>query len=70
MKYVDVPRSSAKDSMIQTGMPEWQAEAVCNLLDLLRNGTMAGPSDTVQKVTGKVPITFDQFAKDHAAAFR
>jgi len=69
VKYVDVPRDTAEASMIQTGMPQWQAEAICQLMDQLRSGTMSGPTDVVEKIAGKTPISFDHFARENAAAF-
>jgi uncharacterized protein YbjT (DUF2867 family) len=69
VQYVDVPRETAKASMIQNGMPEWQAEAISELFDLLRKGQMAGPTNTVREVAKKEPFTFDQFARDHVSAF-
>jgi hypothetical protein len=50
-------------------MPQWQAEAICQLMDQLRAGTMSGPTDVVEKIAGKKPIPFDQFARENAAAF-
>jgi hypothetical protein len=55
--------------MLQNGMPEWQAEGISELMDLLRKGLMAGPTNTVREVAKKEPFTFDQFARDHVSAF-
>jgi hypothetical protein len=56
--------------MTGTGMPEWLAEALCELMDLLRAGRLAGVSHDVEAVTGRPATSFEQFARDHADAFR
>jgi uncharacterized protein YbjT (DUF2867 family) len=70
VRYVDVPRTAAKESMMKGGMPEWQAEAVLELTDLLRAGKMSGVTNTVQEIAKKPPISIDQFVKDHRALFQ
>ena len=39
------------------------------LYGLFAAGKAAGTTDTVERITGRAPISFDQFARDHAAAF-
>jgi uncharacterized protein YbjT (DUF2867 family) len=70
VNYVDVPRDAAKQSMLQMGMSDWQAESILELTDLLKAGKMSGVSGDVRKVTGKPPRSIEQFLSDHAAAFR
>jgi uncharacterized protein YbjT (DUF2867 family) len=67
--YVDVPRAAAKDAMLKSGLPGWRAESLCELMDLLKEGAMAGPTDVVRTVAKRQPITFDEFARAHVAAF-
>jgi hypothetical protein len=40
------------------------------LFGITRGGYLAEISPAVEQVTGKKPITFSQFAKDHAVAFK
>ncbi len=68
--YVDVPRETAKQSMTGAGMPAWQAEAVLELTDLLKAGKLAGVSSDVEQITGHPARSLEQFARDHAGAFR
>jgi uncharacterized protein YbjT (DUF2867 family) len=68
--YIDVPPEAARDSMLKAGNPEWNARAVAELMAHFGTGAAARTTDTVERVTSKAPITFDQFARDHAAAFR
>jgi uncharacterized protein YbjT (DUF2867 family) len=69
VKYVDVPRDTAKPALLSTGMPEWLAEGVLELMDLMRAGKMDVVTDDVERVTGTKPRTYEQFARDHAGVF-
>jgi uncharacterized protein YbjT (DUF2867 family) len=69
VKYVDVPRDAAKKAMLGSGMPEWQAEAISQLMDDVRAGKLAIVTGEVQRVTGKPPRTLEQFVQENRAAF-
>jgi uncharacterized protein YbjT (DUF2867 family) len=69
VKYVDVPPDAAFDSMLKAGMAEWNARAVTELYTVFAAGLAAGTTDTIERITGRRPIAFEQFARDHAAAF-
>jgi uncharacterized protein YbjT (DUF2867 family) len=69
IRYVDVPPEAAHDSMLKAGMPEWNARAVTELYGIFAAGAAARTTATVEQITGQRPIAFDQFARDHAAAF-
>jgi (4-alkanoyl-5-oxo-2,5-dihydrofuran-3-yl)methyl phosphate reductase len=69
-EFDDVPRDTAKPALVSTGMPEWLAEGVLELMDLMRAGKMDAVTDDVERVTGAKPRTYEQFARDHAAVFR
>jgi uncharacterized protein YbjT (DUF2867 family) len=69
IRYVDVPPETAFDYMLKAGMPQWNARAVTELYGIFAAGEAAGTTDTVERITGRAPISFDQFARDHAAAF-
>jgi hypothetical protein len=66
---VDVPPEAAFDSMLKAGMPQWNAHAVTELYGIFAAGEAAGVTDTIERITGRAPVSFDQFARDHAAAF-
>jgi uncharacterized protein YbjT (DUF2867 family) len=68
--YVDVPPEAAKQSMMQSGMPEWQADAINVLMADLRAGVYARLTDIVQTVGGKNPTTLARFIAENSAAFR
>jgi uncharacterized protein YbjT (DUF2867 family) len=68
--YVDVPEDTARQEMKQSGMPEVLVEANMELYGLYKLGYASEVTPVVEQVTGKKPITFEQFANDYAEAFK
>jgi hypothetical protein len=56
--------------MLKAGMPAWNAAAVTELYEVFATGQSAAITDVVQRLTGRPPITFEEFVRDHADAFR
>ncbi len=67
IRYVDIPPDTAKQAMLQSGMPEWAANMMTTLYTMESQGSNAEVTNTVVEVTGKEPITFDQFAQTFAS---
>ena len=70
IKYVDLAESAARDGMLQAGLPQWQVDALMELHAINKQGLWAIVALDIEKVTGKPPIQFAQFARDHAEKFR
>jgi len=70
ISYVDVPPEAAKRGMMDAGMPEWFAEALNELYAAWTEGHGAIVTGVVRDVTKKEPLTFDEFARDYAGAFK
>jgi uncharacterized protein YbjT (DUF2867 family) len=69
IQYVDVPISAAADGMRKSGMPDWNVQAVSDLLAYFATGAAATVTDTVARLLGRPATSFEQFVKDHRAAF-
>ena len=69
INYVDVPEDAAREEMKKLGMPDVLVEANIELYNLYKAGYAAEVTPVVEQVTGKKPISFEQFAKDNADAF-
>ena len=69
IRYVDVPISAAADGMRNSGMPDWNVHAVSDLLAYFATGAAATVTDTVPRLLGRPATSFEQFVKDHRAAF-
>ena len=55
---------------MSAGTPEWSADALVDLQRFYCEGKASLVTDDVERLIGHRPITFDQFARDYAFAFR
>ena len=70
INYVDVPEDTARRSMKDMGMPESIVEALMELAAIIKAGYASAVSPAVKQITGKQPISFEQFAKDYLQFFK
>lgn len=70
VSYVDVPEAAARKAMLDMGMPAWMVDAMMELHGIDKAGYAAQVTDAVQKVTGRAPMSFAEFAKKNAAAWK
>lgn len=70
VKYVEVPMEAARSAMLGMGMDEWLVNALVELYDYYGAGRADMVTDDVRKVAGQEAITFAQFARDYAQAFK
>jgi uncharacterized protein YbjT (DUF2867 family) len=69
IEFVDIPGESAHQAMIGAGMPEFVAGQIVAIFDQLRQGVAAQVTDAVEALTGRPPLHFGAFARDHACLF-
>jgi hypothetical protein len=55
---------------MQNGLPESAAQFMGLLYSVVRNGWAAGVTDDVRQVTGRAPLSFAEFARRSAAAWK
>jgi uncharacterized protein YbjT (DUF2867 family) len=61
--YVNISEDDTRRMLTKDmGMSEWHTNILLELLKLSRDGYLSNVSDAVEKVTGKEPISFSQFA--------
>jgi uncharacterized protein YbjT (DUF2867 family) len=70
IQYVPVDDATARAAMLQTGMPEFYADAMIDLHRYFRTGAGARVTATVAQITGRPPTGFERFVRDHLALFR
>ncbi len=70
LKYVNVPDQAARDSMLGSGMPAPIADAFIEFCGVIRAGQAALVTDTVAKLTGRQPRTFEAWVQENVAAFK
>ncbi|PRY16319.1 uncharacterized protein YbjT (DUF2867 family) [Pontibacter ummariensis] len=69
VEFVDVPEAAAFDAMVSHGAQDWMANALLELYRVQRAGHSSITNDTVERLTGRPPRTFRQFAEDCKSAF-
>ncbi len=69
IRCVQVPTEAAIQVLIRNGIPPRVAGAVGQSFESIRDGKATQLNDTVARVTGKLPRTFDAWAQVHAQRF-
>jgi len=69
IEYVYVPMEAYRKTLARFLTNEWHLNAVCALFREIAEGDTPHTTDTVQKLTGKPPISLEQFVRDHKAVF-
>jgi uncharacterized protein YbjT (DUF2867 family) len=70
INYVNISEETARQSMRSAGMPERETEMVLGLYAEQKAGNYSTISPAVEQITGKKPISFEQFVNDYIEAFR
>ncbi len=68
--YVPVTPEQFRAGALGAGLPEWLVSALERLNEIFASGAAAAVTDDVRRVARKEPTTFEQFARDHAEAFK
>jgi uncharacterized protein YbjT (DUF2867 family) len=68
--YVDVTEEQFLEAATGSGMPRKLAEDIVDLQRYYISGAMVAATPWVERLTGRKPSGFDQFARDYADAFR
>jgi uncharacterized protein YbjT (DUF2867 family) len=70
VRYVDLTDEQLKAGLLASGQPEWAATALLELNTYARQGHASVVTDTVERLTGRAARPLEQWARDHAAAYR
>lgn len=70
IQYVDIPPIAAKLFMLKTGMDRRLVNALMEMLGSLRRNEGAIVTDTVPRITGQPPRTFEAWCREHSQAFQ
>jgi len=69
VKYVQCSRQDCMNNMMKKGVPEWQVEGIVELFDMVNDGMMQTPTQDVEHIIGKKPMTMDEFMMKNANMF-
>jgi uncharacterized protein YbjT (DUF2867 family) len=69
LRTVGIEPEVAVESMLRNGLPPQVAGAVAQSMAAIRDGRATQMTDTVRRITGRPPRTFEAWAEEHAAHF-
>jgi uncharacterized protein YbjT (DUF2867 family) len=67
LKFVDVPKETARAGMLAAGVPSSQADAVLMLFDGIKAGKIYPPTTAIAELLGRPARSFDDWLADNAA---
>lgn len=67
--YIDIPEATARQAMQENGIPDRQIDMVLGLYAQQKLGNYGGITSTFTNITGKKPISFEEFAQEYADVF-
>jgi (4-alkanoyl-5-oxo-2,5-dihydrofuran-3-yl)methyl phosphate reductase len=70
IQYVATSDDAARDGMLKAGLPPALVDSLIVFAGIVRSGRAAEVLPTVEQVLGRKPLTFAEWAKENAAAFR
>lgn len=69
ISFQDITPEAMLQGLLQAGLPKDYAEFLIMILGFFKEGYSARVTDSVQKITGKAPITFKQYATDYKSSW-
>ncbi len=70
VKFVDIPESAQRESMLGLGMPEWQVTALLELQQYYKQGGGARTDGLLKILIEREPANLDQYLTANAREFR
>lgn len=67
VRYVDLEPDQAHEHLLSVGLPRWHADSIITDFRLFREGDGDRVTDVVQRLCGRQPTGFAQFARDYVA---
>jgi uncharacterized protein YbjT (DUF2867 family) len=66
----EIPVETLKRELVRAGVPPWNAEGLSEQFEQYASGGLQMVTSGVKDALGRDPRTIDEFAKDHADAFK
>jgi uncharacterized protein YbjT (DUF2867 family) len=70
LRYGVLSDEEERRQLVARNRPPHMVEAILSIFRATREGRIAGVTDTVERVLGRKPLSFDRWLEQHAAAFR
>ncbi len=68
--YIALTDDAARAGMLSAGLPDFYAGTIVDLFRAYRGGIASQVTPHVKRITGREPIAFEQFVRDHVERFR
>ncbi len=69
IKHIQLPMAAVRESMLGSGVPEWNIDGLAELWAFYETGAAAGVSPDVERLLGRPARSFDDFVRDHQSVF-
>jgi uncharacterized protein YbjT (DUF2867 family) len=70
LKFQPISEEQVRRRMIESGEPDVEVDAHLSIYRAIREGRLAKVTDTVERVLGRKPLSFDHWVEENAMAFR
>jgi uncharacterized protein YbjT (DUF2867 family) len=70
ISYIKTSEDQSRKRMKDMGINDWLINTTIELYDFSKAGNLSAVSSAVEELTGRKPISFSQFTKDYAQAFK
>ncbi len=68
--YIDMPAANFRANLTRVGLPDWLADSIVGLYQVIREGHGATVTNTVEEMTGQPARSYREFAEANKEAFR
>ncbi len=69
ISYVNITDENICNAMKKMGMEDWLIDALIELYNVIRSGYASQSTTVVEQITGRKPLSFEQFARYYASSF-
>lgn len=69
LRFVNIPEDVERQRWTMRGEPPDSVRYHLDIFRAIREGRLAGVTDTVQRVLGRAPLSFDRWVRENLAAF-
>jgi uncharacterized protein YbjT (DUF2867 family) len=70
IRFVDIPEAAHRAGMMDTGMPEWQVDALLDLQRYYTCGQGGEVTGVLPQLLGRAPLDLDSFLEEFKSSFR
>jgi len=70
IEYADITPEAFKSGLLSAGLPEDYSDFLVMIAGALKAGYSSAVLDNVQKLTGKAPLSFEEYAKENKAKWQ